>query len=348
MLDDIELIKRIDSSNMLGVVESFPEQIREAASLARDLNIESNFKNIIIGGMGGSGISGDIAAVYFKNKIKTPVYVNKDYNLPAWVDEKTLALIISYSGNTEESLNMFKEALKKKSTIIGISSGGSLEELCNENSFYHVKVPTGFQPRAALAYILLPVLQILSKIFEVDISQEIEDVIESTSVLREKNRREVKTEGNLAKQIASRLHNKIPQLYGWGIFSPVVKRWRTQLNENSKVIAREEVLPECNHNDIVGWFYDKETSKRFACILFRDRDLETSAMSKRLDFLKNLLSNVAAEVIEIESIGKSELSKIIATIYLGDFVSCYLAILRNVDPTPVEIITKLKEKLREA
>jgi len=346
MLDDLDLIKKIDHSDMLGIVEDFPEQIKEAASIVKDINLGSNFKNIIIGGMGGSGISGDIAAVYFRNKTKTPVYVNKDYNLPAWVDEKTLTFIVSYSGNTEESLNMFKEASKRNSTIIGVSSNGLLERLCEERDLYHVKVPAGLQPRAALAYLLFPILCVLGKIFEIDISQEIEDTIESASILKEKNQRKIVSRENQAKQIAIRLHNKIPQIYGWGIFSPVAKRWRTQLNENSKVIAREDILPECNHNDIVGWSHDKATAKKFACILFRDKDLETSAVSKRLDFLRNLLSNVTADVIEIESIGKSELAKMVSTIYLGDFVSCYLAILRNVDPTPVEVITKLKEKLR--
>ncbi|MCD6107929.1 MAG: bifunctional phosphoglucose/phosphomannose isomerase [Thermoplasmata archaeon] len=347
MLDDINLIKRIDCSDMLGVVENFPNQINEAASLAEDVNLDSSdFSNIIIGGMGGSGISGDITEIYFKDKSRIPVYVNKDYNLPSWVDKKTLVFVISYSGNTEESLCMLKHALNKKATIIGISSDGVLERLCYKNNLYHVKVPRGFQPRAALAYLLFPTLYILGEILEVDLSHEIKDVIESTSVLKEKNKRGIPSSENQAKQIASRLYNRIPQLYGWGIFSPVAKRWRTQLNENSKVIAREDILPECNHNDIVGWSYDKETARRFACVLFRDKGLEDISIGGRLDFLKNMFLEVAGDVIEINSIGRGRLAKIISTIYLGDFVSCYLAVLRNVDPTPVDVITKLKEKLR--
>jgi glucose/mannose-6-phosphate isomerase len=346
MLDDLHYIRKIDKSNMLKTIENFPEQIEEAEKLGKNTHLDiDNIKGIVIGGMGGSGISGDIVNTFLQYKVETPIYVNKDYNLPRWVNEKTLAVIVSYSGNTEESLSMLNEALNKKSTIVGISSGGTLEKLCKEKNLYHIKLPSDFQPRAALAYLLFPMLNVMGEVLKIDLGKEVEDTIVSTKKIREKNRVDIPKGENLSKQIADRLYNKIPQIYGWGIFSPVAKRWRTQLNENSKVIAREDILPECNHNDIVGWSNNKEISKRFACILFRDKDLETKAISKRIEFLKNLLSEVAADVIEVESFGNSDLAKIISTIYLGDFVSCYLAFLRGVDPTPVDIITKLKKEL---
>ena len=150
-----------------------------------------------------------------------------------------------------------------------------------------------------------------------------------------------------AKQLAQTLLHTIPQIYGWGSYAPIATRWRHQFNENSKVIAREDVVPECNHNDIVGWSADPETSKKFSCILFRDRSVESPYMTTRLDFMKTFFEGTASRVIEIHAQGKSRLAKTMYLMFLGDLCSCYLALLRKIDPSPVDVIIELKKRLAE-
>ena len=161
----------------------------------------------------------------------------------------------------------------------------------------------------------------------------------------EKNNKRIPLKNNQSKKIAQTVYGTIPQIYGWGIYSPIAKRWSTQFNENSKLISKYDIVTESNHNDIVGWSQNYEISKKFSCIIFRDKSIENIFMSTRLEFMKTLFSDVAANLIEVEAKGKNNLSKMIYTLYLGDFASYYLSILRGIDPSPVPIIDELKEKL---
>ena len=351
MLDDLETITNIDKSNMLDTVASFPEQIKETIEIINSSALPGFFKidNIVISGMGGSAISGEIIKTLLRDKISIPIYVNKEYNLPKWTNKNTLVLSQSYSGNTEETLSTFKHASQKKCKIIGISSGGKLKEFCEKRNVPFIKIPDGYQPRAATAYLLFSSLLALKKVglLRDSFDSEIEEVINLTTDFRNHNNKKIKEKDNLSKQIAKKIFNTIPQIYGWDIYIPIANRWCTQFNENSKIIARYDIVPECNHNDIVGWSQDPEMSKKFTCILFRDDKNESIYISKRLDFMKQLFEDVAANIIEIPVKGKKRLTKMIYAMYLGDFVSCYLAILRKVDPTPVHVITELKKSLAE-
>jgi len=349
MLDDLEKILEIDKSNMLDIVAQFPNQIKEAIELAKMIEINHIMKidNIIITGMGGSGISGDIASRFFRDKIDVPIFVNKEYDLPKWAKKNTLTIFISYSGNTEETISAFKIAYQKKCNIISISCGGKLQDFSEKRGVVHLQIPSGFQPRAALAYSLFTLIVIFKRIglFRGNIESDIDESIEVTQELVANNNKSVNEENNLSKQIARKIFNTIPQIYGWGFYNPVATRWRQQFNENSKVIAREDVISECNHNDIVGWSLNPDSSKNFSCILFRDKENESLYMQTRLNFMKHLFEGSTAHIIEIHPKGKSRLAKMIYTMYLGDFVSCYLAILRKIDPTPVDIIKELKQRL---
>jgi glucose/mannose-6-phosphate isomerase len=351
MLDNIEKIQEIDKSNMLDTLVQFPNQIKEAVEIAMAVEMETFFKidNVLITGMGASGISGDIASSLYRDKIDVPFYVNKDYDLPKWARKDTLTIFFSYSGNTEETISAFKIASQKKCRIITISSGGKLRDLSEKRDVAHIQVPAGYQPRAAIAYSLFSLIVILKRVglLRNDIETEINDTIFVIKELIDGINKTVAEEHNLAKQIARQIFNAIPQIYGWGIYIPIATRWRQQFNENSKVIARAEAIPESNHNDIVGWSLNPEVSKNFSCILFRDRDMESLAMSTRLNFLKNLYEGLAANIIEIHPKGKKRLSKIMYIMALGDFISCYLAILREIDPTPVDIIKELKQSLEK-
>ena len=190
-----------------------------------------------------------------------------------------------------------------------------------------------------------PQRNIICHFFKLDLESEIDETIHITEEFRNHNKKEITEKDNISKQMAKKILNSIPQVYGFNFYSPIAKRWCTQFNENSKIICRYDEVSECNHNDIVGWSMNPEATKKFTCILFRDDETETIYMSKRLDFMKKLFEAVAGSVIEIQIKGKKRLAKMMYAMYLGDFVSCYLAILRKIDPTPVAIINELKNEL---
>ncbi|MEF8879875.1 MAG: bifunctional phosphoglucose/phosphomannose isomerase [Candidatus Thermoplasmatota archaeon] len=349
MLDDLKKISEIDRSGMLEDVEKFPDQIKETKEIVQKTSLEKLYKidDIIITGMGGSAISGDILQTFLSNKIDIPIFVNRRYDLPRWTNKNTLVFVQSYSGNTEETLSAFKHAYQKKCQIIAITSGGKLQEHCKKREIPYIQIPGGFQPRAATAYLLFSSLFALKKtgIFKKIPQSEIDETIDLAEEIRNRNKKDVETDKNYAKRIATKIHGKIPQIYGWDIYNPIALRWRQQFNENSKVIARCDEVSECTHNDLVGWSSNPEASKNFSCILFRDDKRESVYLKKRLDFMKKLYNDVAANVIEISIKGEKRLSKMMYAMYIGDFISCYLAILRKTDPTPVDIIDELKEEL---
>lgn len=349
MLDDLKQISNIDKSNMLDIIEKFPEQIKTSYDIENAQILDSYLKidNIIISGMGASSISGDIVQSLFLNKIDIPIFVNRQYCLPKWANKNTLLISQSYSGNTEETLSSFKNGYQKRCKIIGITSGGKLEELCKKSEIPLIKIPPGIPPRTATGYMLFSAIFVLKKIgiLKKDIDLEIQETISTVNELRKNIKKEVPENNNISKQLARRILNKIPQIYGFEFYTPVAKRWCTQFNENSKIICRYDEIPECNHNDIVGWSLNPEISKKFVCILFRDSDIESIYISKRLNFMKKLFEEVSSDVIEINVKIKKRLPKIMYAMYLGDFTSCYLAILRGIDPTPVDAITELKNEL---
>lgn len=344
-------IAKVDASGMLDTLEGFPDQIEETIDLVDTTPLPSVFKvdNIIIAGMGGSAISGDIVQTFLRDRFEIPIHVNRDYDLPKWAHKNTLVFSQSYSGNTEETLSAFKHAYQKKCQIIGISSGGKLQEYCEKRAVPHIKIPPGYQPRAATAYLLFSLLLSLKKIGILHniIDTEIAEVIHATKEISKTNNKSIVEKDNLAKQISSKIGTTMPHIYGWGIYAPIARRWCTQFNENSKVIARYDVVPECNHNDIVGWSHNPQISKQCTCIVFRDEKLESLYMAKRLNFMREFFDDVAANIIEVPLRGKKTLEKMIVAMCLGDFVSCYLAIARDVDPTPVDIIEELKRALAE-
>ena len=351
MANDIEKITMIDKANMLDGFARFPEQIKEALTIAEAVQRFNFLKidNVVVAGMGGSAISGDIMLSLFRDKLDVPLIVNREYDLPKWVNKDTLVICISYSGNTDETLSSFKIASQKKCKILCISTGGKLQDLAEKRGIPFIKIPAGIQPRAATAYLLFPLIIFLKKIglLKTAIETDIEETIAVTTDFVTLNKKEVPEENNLAKHLAKKIFNTIPQIYGWGVYTPIAIRWRHQLNENSKIIARSDIVPECNHNDIVCWSGNPDISKQFSCILFRDKDEETIDMTTRLNFMLDLFHNTAGNVIEVSPKGKSQLAKMMYLMCLGDFTSCYLAVLRGINPSPVDIITELKKRLAE-
>ncbi len=349
ILDNPNRLLQTDRSQMIEILKGFPNQIGHACRLVKEQKLPKmyNIQQIIVTGMGGSAISGDLLKSYAQTRFSLPIFVNRSYHLPKWVNKHTLVLAQSYSGNTEETLSAFKIASEKKAAIIGISSGGKLESYCQKRSIPHLKIPAGFPPRTALAYLFFGSLLSLQEIgiwqhrFDTAINESIEVTKQQIAHLDI----HTPTPENQAKTIAQQLHETIPQIYGWDLYQPIARRWTTQINENAKTISTYASVPESNHNDIVGWAGDQKHTKQFSCILFRDKQKETLQLSTRFNFMKKLFSTAAAHTIEVPVQGKKDLTKMMYLLQLGDFISYYLAQLREIDPTPVMIIDQLKQEL---
>ncbi|MFA5866552.1 MAG: bifunctional phosphoglucose/phosphomannose isomerase [Actinomycetota bacterium] len=350
-LNDPETIKSIDISDMLGVIGAFPAQCREAVSLAESFDfgkLSGDVSSIVTLGMGGSGIGGDIVKALLEPKSKVPVNVCKGYSLPAFVGPDTLVFAISYSGGTEETLTTLQRAADVGSKIIAVTSDGSLEKEAKKRGFPVIKVPGGLQPRAALGYLSLTVVVVLEKLgFIEDVRADIEETLGILEMMSEHMSPDSPAGNNIAKQLAGRLYEKMPVVYGSeGTPAVAALRWKCQFNENSKVPAFWHQFPELNHNEIVGWQELGEVAKRCCLITLRSPG-ENPRTRKRVEISLPLLEGVVGESLQVWSEGDSELARLYSLIYLGDFTSVYLAILNGVDPTPVERIQLLKKKLRE-
>jgi len=343
MLDDIKEIKRIDTQDMAKAIGSFPDQIEKAMELAEDVELEF-FKpsNIIVGGMGGSAIGGDILATLLFRRSRIPIMVNRSYNLPNHAGSDTLLFAVSYSGNTQETYNMVKEGLDRGCHIIAITSGGQLAKLASRKDVPMVKVPSGYQPRAAIGFLFIPILIILKRMGLYDPDVELHEAICQLKDMRDELALEVPEERNLAKSTAIQLKDSMPVIYSHTIYSSIARRWHTQIHENSKAMAWWGVLPEVNHNEIVGMCEDRK-SKDIKLVLIRD-DQEDPKISSNVEAFKAVLKD-KVEIIEICSKGRTYLARMLYAMYLGDWVSYYLALAEGKDPTPVDAIRKMKEVL---
>lgn len=350
-LDDLKAIEKIDEDGMLKAIEDFPLQCQEAVDLARGLSfdIPSDMRSVVVLGMGGSGIGGDIAKVLLEDELRIPFLVNKGYLLPRFVDDRTLCFAVSYSGNTEETLSGFDQAVERGCPVISITTGGLLGNKAEERSLPIVKIPKGLQPRAALGYLSLPILVVLERMAL--IGDKGQDIQETLAILDERTKNfspHKPLSQNEAKMLATRLCGKVPVIYGSdGPTAVAALRWKCQFNENSKVPAFWNVFPELNHNETVGWELLRDiTTEHFLLLLLRDAE-ESERVKKRVEITRSLIEGRFGGASEVWSGGKSRLARTFSLIYLGDFVSFYLAALNGVNPSPVERISVLKRRLSE-
>ncbi|MBA7491520.1 hypothetical protein ES702_02067 [subsurface metagenome] len=346
-LDNSDFLKRTDKSQMGKILINFPQQCEGAVKIGRDFPISGEYKDInkvLAIGMGGSAIGGDLLRSYLFKDLGIPLIVNRNYKIPHFVGQDTLIFASSYSGNTEETLSAYQEAHKRGAKIIGLTSGGKLKEYCQRDGNPVIIIPSGFPPRTALGYLFFPLIMILERLKLIrNKMEEIEETIKIlTKLSRELGPRE---KGNRAKRLAQELYNKVPVVYSSSeYFEPVALRWKDQFNENSKVFAIWNLFPELNHNEIVGWEILEEITKNFIIILIRDRD-DFERIKVRMDITKSIIKKKVSGINEVWSEGSSLLARIFSLIYLGDFISFYLAILNGVDPTPVKMIDLLKKEL---
>jgi glucose/mannose-6-phosphate isomerase len=334
---------------MLSFCVKAPEHYEEAAKLSKAVVIGyPKPKAIIVAGMGGSAIGGELLKDWARDKITVPIEVNREYSLPAYAKKYTLVFIVSYSGETEESLSVFLDAVKRKCMTVCISSGGKLLELAEKLKMPYLRVPSGIPPRAALPYLFLPMLIILEKIGSVsDVDMEISEAVKILKQVCNLNSPEKPLNSNFSKELASKINGTVPVVYGFGIYRAVAQRYKQQFNENGKIPSKWESFPELDHNEIVGWEAAGGLARYFSIIFIRDQD-ELDEMQQRIEATKELMLGKALKVFEIWSMGKSKLAKMLSTILIGDFTSVYLAVLRGVDPMPVKTITLLKEKMKRS
>jgi len=343
-------IKKLDKSKMLDLLLDFPLQCRMAQELAAGASIlfsKRDFQKIIFVGLGGSAIGADLVRTYLYFESKLPIQVVREYQLPDYVDSSTLVFILSYSGNTEETLGCYNQARKKGSSIIAVSSGGTLKDNCRRDNVTLVEIPGLLPPRSALGYLSILPLVILARLGLIkDVSTSINKTIAALEELKNRKlKASIGAKDNIAKYVAAKLFNKFVIIYAGSIhFDVVATRLRSQLNENSKSLAYASFFPEINHNEIVGWEHPKKIFKDLAVVLFRDKALHPR-IKQRMDITKEIITKEGVSVIEIYTEGEDLLSQIFSLIYIGDFISLYLAILYGVDPTPVARVTYLKKRL---
>lgn len=319
----------IDKSNYLGVLENFSKQCREALTLPKGETISGEITSILVCGMGGSAIGGDLLKSYLANT-NIPVFVNRNYSIPKFVDNYTLVFTVSYSGNTEETLSCFKQAKEKNANIWAICSGGKLADLADKK----ILIPKNYQPRAAIGYLFFPMLGLLhnSGIANVTNTElnEMLALLKNTDEFKEK-----------AKDLAKKIRGKLPIIYSSELLAPVAYRWRTQINENAKLPALHHIFPEMNHNEINAFM--NMNRKDFIVIMLRDEQ-DSDRIKKRMDITRDIIENTI-DVEEVYTKGSSLLARMFYSLYLGDFTSYYLAIDNRVDPTPVDVIERLKKEL---
>lgn len=344
-LDDLKALAAGDPSGMLRTLKEFPVQCRRALAVADhlpDIPAE-HYRRILICGMGGSAIAGDVLRIF----VARPADVHRDYGLPPSADAQTLLLAVSYSGNTEETLSAVEASLAQGLQPICLSSGGRLGELARRKGLPYIEIPAGLlAPRAAFAYLTLPLLAFLARCSLVREPIASEHAIAELSQLSPQLDPGRSEDRNLAKKLAKTLHARIPLIWGSSEAGEVIaRRWKTQLNENAKQPAFYGAIPELCHNEIVPLARLRETLPASVVVLLRDAD-ERPENHKRAEILKEMLAEYNLPFAEILPWGKSRLGRLLAQVHLGDYVSLYLALLNEVDPTPVKPIEWFKARMK--
>ncbi len=349
-LDDPGVYKRLDPANMREQLHRLPQQCRAAWHKAKNFELPRDYTSIdkvVILGMGGSAIGGDLVRSLVSRVGKPITFVHRDYDLPALVDDTTLVIASSYSGNTEETLSAFSQALETKCKKLVMTTGGKLKALAKNTKVPVFPIDLVSQPRAALGYSFLPLIAFLQKLNLIqDKTADVEMMIQDLEALLGGLKETVPISSNRAKQLATKLHGKIAVIYGAGILSEVARRWKTQLNENSKAWAFYETFPELNHNAVVGYQFPQELASKLYVVLLRCPSLHPRTLIRYQVTCELLKQNgIGYEIVDSQ--GEHQLSQMMSLIFLGDWVSYYLAILNEVDPTPVKAIDYLKKRLSE-
>lgn len=326
---------------MQGLIEGFTGHLQEAISIGKKAEFKTNSReisNVVVCGLGGSGISGTIVSKIIANEMKIPINCEKGYHLPAYVGESTLVVCCSYSGNTEETLGMYEQAARKGAEIAIATSGGDFKKIAEAKGHNHLIIPGGLPPRAAFGLAFPQLFFVLNKYGL--ISDGFISAFENGIALIEK---EESATQNKAKELADFLFKRIPILYGESRWEGMLVRFRQQLNENSKMLAWHNVIPELNHNELVGW---SEKYQNLSVVLYRDEE-DFYRNQERFKYSRKVIEGCTDHFMEIETKGSSFIGKSLYLIHLNDWASFYLAEKKNIDSVEVDVISGLKDMLAD-
>ncbi len=347
-LDNINNIRKFDKNDMISNIINLPKHINDSYHEVEQIQIPNDYfkcNNIVIVGMGGSGIPGDYINTLYYSECSVPIIVHKNYGLPPFANQNTLVLAVSYSGTTEETIDAFQEALRNDCKIVGISGGDKLLEMLKAKNLPYYAPPSGFTTRACLGYLLFPLIKILEKLGF--INEQKERVLSTVLLLKKLSKLyepSVPFQDNLAKQIATKIQNTYPAIYSSiGQTDVVGLRWKHQLNENSKIFTQLENFPDSTHNHLAA-IGNSRIEKTYCAIFLRNLN-EKKELKIRIDAMEKILENNKSIVIENVAEEPFIMENLLSQSYLGDFVSFYLAILNEEDPTPTPPMSDLKRIL---
>lgn len=343
MLDDLKYIHQRDAQDALGVAEKQWQQLQHKYDV--EVKAIAPINNIVLGGMGGSGWP----ALYMKSwaALKVPLEVVSDYKLPGYVGENTLFIASSYSGNTEETLAALADAEEKGAQITVITAGGKLLEQAQAKGHHLFTIPSGFQPRMSSFYFFAAMAHIFEQLSlsEKALLDELASVGGWLESQKANWRPDVAKKDNIAKQIAMELAGKTVIVYSGPLLYPAANKWKICCNENAKNLAWANQYPEFNHNEFIGWS-GQPLEKPFAVVEIRS-SLENERTQKRFKVTEKLLSGKRPMPIVVEPVGETHLQQLLWSSMLGDFVTIYLALINNVNPTPVDLVEKFKAELNQ-
>ena len=320
-------------------INDFTNHLREAMKIGSSANlnkIDKKFSNILICGLGGSGIGGTIVNDIVSPKAVIPIAATKDYSIPNFVDEKTLVIANSYSGNTEETLYALEKCQAKGAEIAVITSGGKLKTIAEKNNYPHIIIPGGQPPRAMFGYAFTELFYVLNHYGIVDDSFKSD--FEKAITLLDSEKYDIQKQ---AMELAKKMYKQTPVIYVANGFEGVAVRFRQQINENSKMLCWHHVVPEMNHNELLGW---RTNVDDLAVVYFRNK-LDYDRTQIRMDINKKVISKYTENITEIWSKGDSVVENSLYHINLGDWVSWYLSEMNNVDAIEIDIINFLKGEL---
>ncbi len=349
-LDDGMVYERLDPSTMQRYIAELPRQCAAAWELARDWKLPASYgavKQVVILGMGGSAIGGALLAGLERDVCPIPVHGVNDYTLPAYADADTLVVASSHSGNTEETLSAFGQAIERGCRLVAVTTGGKLSALAADKGIPQLQFTYPTAPRAALGYSFTLLLGLFCRLGLLpDRSGELSEAIALLETLQSQWAPNVPTAENPAKRLATRLHGRLPVIYGAGFLGAVARRWKGQFNENSKVWAFYEELPELGHNAIVGYGLPTQMREQVTVICLRS-PLDHPRVQLRWEITRELLLQEGIAVETLHGQGASRLAQMLSLIHQGDYVSLYLALKNGADPTAMRPIEYLKQRLAD-
>jgi glucose/mannose-6-phosphate isomerase len=342
-----------DSLGFLDAVGGLPEQLADAHRSARatleraPLPSPDEIDHVVVLGMGGSGIAGDVLAAAANATLAVPVVVLKQLRVPRFVGPRTLSFAVSYSGDTDEALQMAASALDAGARVVAISRGGALEALAREHEAVHVPCPDGYLPRAAVGALLTPLFVTLERIGLLpDAGEWLDQAGRQLAARREKCLPSVEAPANPAREIARRIGTTIPILYGGGALGAVAaQRWKCDVNENAKAPAFWNAYPELDHNEICGWGQHGDVTRQVFTLVELRHGFEHEQLDARFALTRALIEETLAQVLEVHAEGDGRLAQLLDLMYVGDWTSCYLALDHDVDPGPIDTIFQLKDAL---